>query len=137
MPPQNGIKPPQWTKNIQDHAPWVAATTIATADLATLSDHGENEYKALPFASECDLMFKANFRLVRNAYDYVILRREKTHAEKATDFKDSVGYTIKSTAEEVGDGVETNLKGTGDDIKSVAEDIGNVVKKGWNWFNSL
>ncbi|MDM9584357.1 hypothetical protein [Nostoc sp. GT001] len=137
LPRQNGVKLPQWTKNIQDNAPLFTATTTLAADVATLSDHGENEYKALPFASECDLMFKANFRLVRNAYDYVILRREKTQAEKAIDFKDSVEYTLKSTAEEVGDGVETNLKGTADDIKSVAEDIGNVVKKGWNWFNSL
>jgi hypothetical protein len=99
----------------KNSAPLVAGTVVAGAGLELGSSDGEEEFKALPFASECDLMFKANFRLIRNANDYVILRREKTMIED----------------------VDTGLKGTANDFKSVAEDVGSVVKKGWKWLKSI
>lgn len=100
---------------LKNNIPFVAGTVFAGAGLEFGSSDEEEEFKTLPFASECNGIFNANFRLIRNANDCVILRREKTMVED----------------------VDAGLKGSADDFKSIAEDVGSVVKKGWSWLKSI
>jgi hypothetical protein len=95
--------------------PSVAGGVVAGIGLEHGSNDDEEEFKTLAFASECSSMFNANFRVLRNAHDYVILRRETTMIEDA----------------------DIGIKGTANDFKSVAEDVGNVVKKGWKWIKLI
>ncbi|NJR65538.1 MAG: hypothetical protein HC772_09840 [Leptolyngbyaceae cyanobacterium CRU_2_3] len=97
------------------------------------ADGDEEEFKALAFASECDSMFNANFRLIKNPNDYVILRREKAIVDDVNTELKGTANDFKGVTEDVGN----ELKGTVNDIKGVAEDVGNAVKKGWNWLKSI
>jgi hypothetical protein len=108
---QSGVRPNPSNEFLKNNAPWVVGAVGGGAGMGITSFDGEDEFKALPFASECDSMFRANFRLIRNAGDYVVLRREKT------------------ITEDIGAG----LNGAANDFKSIAEDVDSVRKKVWNW----
>jgi hypothetical protein len=116
---------------LKQTAPSVVGTVVKGAGLTGSSDD-EELFKTLAFAPECDLMFNTNFRLIGNANGYVVLRREKAVA-------DGVNTELKGTANDlkgVAEDVSRELKGTVNDIKGVAGDVGSAVKKGWNWLKS-
>jgi hypothetical protein len=127
--PGSKINPSELLKRT---APSVVGTVVTGAGLVGVDDDDE-EFKALSFASECNSMFNANFRLIRNPNDHLILRRERAMADNVSAELKGTANDFKGVTEDFGN----ELKGAAKDLKGVAEDVSSLAKKGWNWFKSI